>query len=819
MQNSRLSKDIYPILYKLNIMTDLKKFTFEGIVDIQINVEHDRDTCVINSKNLNIFSINIDDNNVTFTEDKHNETIAIKYNFSKNIGKYHIIIKYDGDLTDSMDGYYRSSYINKNTGEINYMAVTQFESTSARQAFPCFDEPCFKAQFELTLSISSAEKDYVILSNTESQSTEIRNNIKTVIFGITPKMSTYLLAFVIGELEHISNNNKTKISISIYGVPNNKNKMSFALDVGERALKWFNKWFDIEYPLNKLDFVAIPDFSAGAMENWGLITFRESQLYCDENTDTREKQQNAITICHEIAHQWFGNLVTMEWWTYLWLNESMATYFGWIVADELFPEWELLKKFIDDEYNNALELDSLITSHPIEVPIERVADIQSIFDAISYSKGSCLVRYLANYLGEKFQKGMREYMKKNMYQNATSDNLWEALDKSGDAKKLMKSWTKQTGYPVVTVTKSDNQLIMSQQQFVRNIDKNNNNNNNINNNNKLWLIPLKILTGETSQNEILHEKETKVKINNNKNYIIVNPDRMAFCRVQYININPAKYMNVDMLTYYVDDYFALAMSGYHDISKPFDIINEIDLNNITNYNFWSTVMDNINTLDDLFDDRSIIQNTIDKVCKSLFTKNMFNNADYDLREIIIRASAVYGNNKLIIEWALKRFRNDKWMKYKYAIIKIVGMFGTKEDYEKMINLYKELDSQMKEAILFGISNFNNTDSLQLVFSGDIKYQDLWIFIRHLMFNKKMRNETRKYIYQNWDKILKIYKVGSTEILHMTKIVGIGCKTEAELQEYKSFFDTHKVEGIDTAIAQTVEKIEANIAFIKRTIKK
>lgn len=803
MQNYRLPKNIYPTFYRLNITTNLSDFTFEGNVCIDTTFVNSTNICTINSKQLTIKSVKVDKTSVRFEEDTYDEIIKLYHDFTT--GDHQIIIEYKGVLTDSMDGYYRSKYGDK------YLAVTQFESTSARQAFPCFDEPNFKAKFQLTMT---SKKEYVFLSNTSPIFTLIDNDYKTIKFAETPIMSTYLLAFIVGDLEYITDKGiETGQEIRIYGVPNNKHKMSFALDVTQKGLNYFNSWFNIKYPLNKLDLVAIPDFSAGAMENWGLITFRESDLYCDDNTDDREKHQNAITTIHELAHQWFGNLVTMEWWTYLWLNESMATYFGWHVADKLFPEWKLASKFVDDEYVNALELDSLESSHPIEVPIKRAADVQSIFDAISYSKGSCIVRFLVNYLGDdKFQQGMQKYMETNKYKNTTSDDLWDAF--GSDVKVLMNSWTKQTGFPVISVTKSGDDIILSQQRFLKNSDSNNRNND------TLWMIPLDIQNDSGDVTRItLNDKTTTVKINSNN--IIVNPKRTIFCRIQYVNIEPNLQNDYDNLTYLLDDSFALAMSGYHSFDKPFDIINKINLKDIVQYNFWDMLTRHVNTINDIFDKKSE-QNKIklitDRMCDSLSKIYKRTDITYELHELALKTLANYGNQD-VIKWGLhkfNKFKQNSSIKYKYAIMKIAGMYGSNDDYNKMIELYRNSnDAQLRDVLLYGISNANNNYNLELIFSQLIRRQDIWIFVRQLMINEHMRNQTREFIYNNWNKFVEIYPMGTSEILTMIKAIGIGSKTDKELIQFKTFFDKHKIDGTDIAIAQTIEKIEANIALLKK----
>lgn len=636
LENNRLVKTIYPTHYTLHINPNFTDYTFDGEVRINMFFEKMVNTFALNSKNLTIKSILFDDIQMHFSEDKENELLIIEFDENQQNqqnrqnqmeqGEHKLFINYTGTLNDNMEGFYRSAYTDDN-GETKYLATTQFESTSARLALPCFDEPSFKATFDVSIT---TDRDYTVLSNCEikyvmnyESVVETLPPTKTVYFETSPKMSTYLLAFIVGDLEYVEaytqplsvNMDTTLIEskrIRVYGTQGNKHKMQFSLDIGVRCLEWYIKWFGIDYPLPKLDMVAVPDFSAGAMENWGLVTYREGLLYCDENTDLVEKQDIAVTICHELAHQWFGNLVTMEWWTYLWLNESMATYFGWRVVDELFPEWKVWNKFNRIEYGSALELDSLDSSHPIEVQVKKTNEIQHIFDAISYSKGSCLIKFLANHLGEDvFRQGMIHYMNTNAYKNTESNDLWDAFDyvrndPEQKISELMESWTKQKGYPVVIVNHSQNKLIIKQEKFLKQGPTTSDN--------TLWKIPLRIFitNGDDyvvenimfeNQEIDLSELLTKTYVDNKYNdvHILVNQDRLSLYRVKYQNVSSFEFANCTYqeITNILDDSFALAYSAYQKFSVPFGLINKLDLSNNNYSSFWVMLTGYLSSLDNM----------------------------------------------------------------------------------------------------------------------------------------------------------------------------------------------------------------------------
>lgn len=292
---------------------------------------------------------------------------------------------FNGQLNDQMRGFYRSVYTVN--GEERTLAVTQFEATDARRAFPCWDEPALKAVFEVTLVVP---RDRVVISNMPPSHTELEEGgLKTVRFAETPMMSTYLLAFVVGEFDHVETRTAEGVAVRVYTPVGKAEQGRFALEVASRTLSFFQDYFEVAYPLPKMDLIAIPDFAAGAMENWGAATFREILVLVDpQESSAATRERVATVVAHELAHQWFGDLVTMEWWSQLWLNESFASWISYLAVDHLFPEWQVWKQFVFDEYARAMTLDGLESSHPIEVEVNHSREISEIFDAISYSKGA-----------------------------------------------------------------------------------------------------------------------------------------------------------------------------------------------------------------------------------------------------------------------------------------------------------------------------------------------------------------------------------------------------------------------------------------------
>src|SRR3989344_5361084 len=485
-KNVRLSKYIVPSEYKIELKPDLENFTFSGIETINLSILKSTKNITLHSKEIDVETVHIvlrgEKVFAKVRYDKKAETVTFTFPSAIGLrarpkilprGKTELVIVFKGILNDKMRGFYRSRYVvgQGNNQKEYHLATTQFEATDAQRAFPCFDEPAQKAVFRVSLVVP---KGKTAISNTLPVSArEHESGFEVIEFSPTPRMSTYLLAFIVGDFEYLEKKSKEKNSrgriVRVFTVPGKKHQAKFALDCAEKILKFYEKYFDIKFPLPALDMIAIPDFSSGAMENWGAVTYRESALLVDEaHSSIGNKQWVGLLAADELAHLWFGDLVTMEWWTHLWLNEGFASYIESLAVDKLFPSWDIWTQFSTDDTGRALRLDALKTTHPIEVEMHHPDEIGEIFDEVSYSKGASLIRMLAEYLGEKdFRDGLRHYLKKHSYQNTSTLHLWQAFEKvSGEpVSKMMHNWTSKPGYPMVKV-KSD--LSLSQERFFSN---------------------------------------------------------------------------------------------------------------------------------------------------------------------------------------------------------------------------------------------------------------------------------------------------------------------------------------------------------------
>mmetsp|Transcript_8511 Transcript_8511/g.35009 ORF Transcript_8511/g.35009 Transcript_8511/m.35009 type:complete len:932 (+) Transcript_8511:189-2984(+) len=467
----------YPVAYDLKLKVRLDDHAFDGVVEIRIAVTSATASLTLHAKDLTFGVASIDGVDVVSTKVDDDAT-TVTFEASKILlpgREARLRVEYRGVLNNAMCGFYRSTYTNLR-GEPKLMASTQFESIDARRCFPCWDEPLRKATFKTALTVPA---HLTALSNmpeerVHSHYDEASAPWKTVEFMESPRMSTYLLAFCVGEFDVVAMLTQNKVMVRVFTPPGKPELGTFALKCAVAALDKYDETFDLPYPLPKSDMVAIPEFAAGAMENWGLVTYREVDLLVDETAaSSRQLQRIAEVVIHELAHQWFGNLVTMEWWDDLWLNEGFATWMETGVLDELRPEWRLWTQFVADFQGKALVLDALESSHPVQVPIRNAEEVEQVFDHISYCKGGSVVRMAHAVLGQAdFVAGLRAYMKDFAYGNATTDDLWSAWERASSAKRpvreIMAQWTTQTGFPLLELVLDDDDdtVTLTQRRFL-----------------------------------------------------------------------------------------------------------------------------------------------------------------------------------------------------------------------------------------------------------------------------------------------------------------------------------------------------------------
>jgi puromycin-sensitive aminopeptidase len=464
----RLPAAVAPKAYRLALEPDLDALTFKGEVAIDLDVKTPSREIVLHASGLDIAEARIGPGALEVRPDPARERITLSAREPLPAGPATVTVRFSGKLSEEMRGFYRSTYTRPD-GTKGVLATTQFEATSARRCFPCFDEPALKAVFEVTMTVP---KGRIAISNMPPAADEaLADGRRRVRFAPSPIMSTYLLAFAVGEFDSIEGKTDTGMPVRVFTTPGRAELGRFALETAIRGLKFFGDYYGIPYErsLPKCDLLAIPDFEYGAMENWGAITFRETAIFVDpKRSSIPQRRRVAEVVLHELAHQWFGNLVTPEWWSYLWLNESFATFMAYKASNALFPEWNIFEEYLAQITSAGKSLDSLRSSHPVEVTVRDPNEVDQIFDAISYNKGGSVLRMLERAIGEKaFQLGIQQFLESRAYACATTDDLWTALGKGTgtDVSAMMNGWTRTTGLPAVFVRRQDGRLHLRQERF------------------------------------------------------------------------------------------------------------------------------------------------------------------------------------------------------------------------------------------------------------------------------------------------------------------------------------------------------------------
>ena len=459
---ARFIESFIPENYNLFLDINRSEKTFTG--NVAITGEAIDNHISLHQKDLTINSVLLDNESLNFQMDDANEAFHIEL---PETGVLTIFIEFSGRITDNMTGIYPSYYTYN--GEKKEIISTQFESHFAREAFPCVDEPEAKATFDLSLKFDAEEGD-TALSNMPEINSHLREETGVWTFETTPRMSTYLLAFGFGALHGKTAKTKNGTEVGVFAtVAQAENSFDFALDIAVRVIEFYEDYFQVKYPIPLSYHLALPDFSAGAMENWGLVTYREVYLLVDENSSAASRQQVALVVAHELAHQWFGNLVTMKWWDDLWLNESFANMMEYVSVNAIEPSWNIFEDFQTTGVPNALQRDATDGVQSVHMEVSHPDEINTLFDsAIVYAKGSRLMHMLRRWLGdEAFAKGLKAYFEKHQYNNTVGRDLWNALSEASgkDVSSFMDTWLEQPGYPVVSAEVVDDTLILSQKQF------------------------------------------------------------------------------------------------------------------------------------------------------------------------------------------------------------------------------------------------------------------------------------------------------------------------------------------------------------------
>jgi aminopeptidase N len=524
-----MPETIRPIHYQLEIVPDLEQFSFHGQVIIDFEANEAVDDVALNVLELAVWQCKfktIDGwRNCAFQIEPDEESLKIILPQPQR-GAFQLQVDYEGKINNRMAGFYRSGY--EKQGQKRHIAVTQFQESSARQAFPCMDHPLYKATFDLVMTVPDSLQT---IANTGIVSErQVSGGLKQVVFERTPIMSTYLIFFGVGEFEMSQDEFDPRIRVAT--LPGLSHTTALGLSFGRKALKYCEDYYGIDYPLSKMDLIAVPDFAFGAMENWGALTFRENLLlHFPETTSAEGVERICEVIAHEIAHQWFGNLVTPADWKYLWLNESFATYFGFGVVAHIYPDWGTWDQFLHTQTASALVRDGLITTFPIEIPGGDHVVINSSTAPIIYNKGASMLRMVEGYIGsDRYQQGVQTYLARHTYACAESHHLWEAFEEASSVPitAMVQNWVGQPGYPLMTAKRNGEKLSLAQHRFTYLSQESD----------QSWIIPI-VMTSWTSTGDsseqfvILEDAQMTIDLSPNTIAYKLNSGQSGFYRVQY----------------------------------------------------------------------------------------------------------------------------------------------------------------------------------------------------------------------------------------------------------------------------------------------
>jgi len=795
----QLIHQFVPDTYKLSLTFDRPNRTFDGTIAIEGVTQSGFDSIILHSKDLNIKSIIFDGKNAQYSYGNDDELIITHPDIKS--GKHILFITYDGKITDTMHGLYPCYF--EHNGVKKELLATQFESHHAREVFPCIDEPAAKATFGVTLT---TEKDITVLGNMPVNSQKIEDDKLVTEFETTPIMSSYLLAWVFGELHKKTAFTKGGVEVNVWATPAQPSEsLDFALDIATRSIDFFDEYFGIPYPLSKSDHVALPDFSSGAMENWGLITYREIALLSDPATvSISSKHYVATVIAHELSHQWFGNLVTMKWWNDLWLNESFATLIEYVAVDALEPSWNVWLDFASSESIYALRRDSLDGVQPVQIEVNHPDEINTLFDgAIVYAKGARLLQMLQHYIGENnFQIGLKNYFQKFAYKNTEASDLWESFSEvcGIDIALFMNKWISQPGFPVLDVSKSDEKIYLSQKRLASSLAEPSD---------SLWPIPLN--SNDLSLPKIFDSKSIvvnsdrklplRLNIGNSAHFITNYSNETLSQIIEQIKNN--ELQTIDRLQL-LNEQAILANTGVISSSKLIPLIEAYKNESVESV--WDVIGIAVSELKKFVTDderaelklHSLIINLAREQYQRLgwTAKPLELETDTKLRSIII-GLMLYAEDSEAIATANSYYNSSPLESLDpelrcLIISTVVKHNENNELIDFLIDTYTTSDSaDLRQDINFGLTTTRNIETakklLNLVTdSSVIRNQDASRWVIYLMRNRFTRTITWQWLRDNWDWIDKVYS-GDKSYDEYPRYAATALSTRTQLNEYCDFF--------------------------------
>lgn len=842
----RLPDFAMPVHYELLLQPNLSLATSQGQVNITLQLLRASDFLVLHAKNLSLSQVTLHGaaQGVRVVRWEHlllHDQVYVSVSGPMLGGsRVNLSVEFSSTLDRDLVGLYLSSYM-IGANETRHVAVTQFEPTSARRAFPCLDEPALKATFDITLVHDPGHTAYANMRRRDLRPYG-GGSLVASRFERSLRMSTYLVAFVICDYDALTSQ-LGDVQLRVLVPREQRAQGRFALDIMKRSLQFFNDFFGIRYPMAKLDLVGVPDFGPGAMENWGLITFRMSSLLYDEAvTPVRSQERVASTVAHEMAHQWFGNLVTMRWWDDLWLNEGLATFLEGRCLQWLQPDWRPTELFPCSTTQPALELDALDTSHPVSASVRDPADIDALFDSISYNKGAALVAMLEGFLGHKqLQQGLTQYLSAYRYQSADTADLWDTFTNvtSGQVgvSEVMETWTRQKGFPLVRLSViEDGQLHATQRRFqllpadlVTDVAR--------------WHVPLTFVTDDGRQRLLwMNRTDLDVPLGGPAPiWIKANVNQTGFYRVNYDASNWAalrvqlhrdhRALSAADRASLLDDAFTLARSGELNLSVALDLAGY--LRRERDFGPWATALPHLLDLQRMGSDASwlptlqeYVLSLLHPVLTDLGWEDTGSHLDRKLRAEVLNA-AVELEDEQVLQEARRLFvlwRNGQQRvvgaNLKDVVYRAGVRRGGRQEWQYCWQRYLSSQVPAEKALLLqalgaSTSHWQLQQYLQFSLEPDkVRAQDTHTVLGVVAANTAGHLLTWHFLKSHWDAIYGLFKETTFSLDSILSALLPSFHTEYDYQEVKQFFGQIELQSGRLALDQALERIRSNIFWVE-----
>jgi len=832
----RLPRAVAPSRYDIRLEPDLTTSTFTGVETVTVTVSEPVTDVWLNAVELTITAATIesdrgDQQPGTATAEPENERYRLTFPAPLTPGTWRLRLAFTGTLNDKLRGFYRSTYKDP-AGVPRVLAATQFEATDARRAFPCWDEPDFKAVFASTLVIDPA---LTAVSNTSIVSERVENAKKVVAFADTIKMSTYLVAYVVGELDATAPVMVGRTPLRVWCVPGKKRLAAFGQEIGAASLEFFENYYGVPYPGDKLDLLAIPDFAAGAMENLGAITFRETALLVDEAEATHaELERVADVVAHENAHMWFGDLVTMSWWNGIWLNEAFATFMEMLAVDAWKPQWRRWTSF-GVSRAAAFVVDGLHSTRPIEFPVNAPREADAMFDVLTYEKGASVLRMLEQFLGnEIFREGVRDYLRTHRLDNADTGDLWSALERASrqPIPDVMNGWIFNPGYPLVSVRREGDDLVLSQQPFKYLASQ-------PSGSPQLWKIPVQLRVDANGKRDdrrvLLEQAEQRVKVPAGFTAALVNAGGHGFYRARYApdllealvgrlnTLEPIERFNL------VNDGWAAVMAGLMPLREYLGLTAR--LREERDRNVWSAILGSFAALNRVIApaERPRLEALVrDRLAPAVTALGWTPRPGEDeltrqLRGDLVRALGTLGNDPATQARAAELYAAHEAKTAEVdanvlpALIAILAYVGDEPRYREFLERFRRATTpQEEQRYLYALAGFRQPalidETLARTINGEIRTQDAPFVNRAMLMSVYSREQAWRFVKMNWDVMDGLYPKHGTR--RMAEGV-IGLATPELERDVNDFFTSRKIDLGGKTLSQYLEQLRIAVALGER----